>query len=96
MIQLNENPKFPMPALALAAKTADAYSASLWGCVQWVKAADMLLKIGIDETRAEHVLRSKWMRWTRDAYPENPEIWLPTLAHNVRSASDEEWKSIAL
>ena len=55
-----------MTALTIAAKCSDAYSADIFGPVLWVRAAEVLLEMGLDSEEAEAVLRSKWTRWCRD------------------------------
>jgi hypothetical protein len=54
-------------AIALAARTEDAYSADAYTNGEWAKAAAMLLDRGYSEAEAEAILRSKWTRWARDA-----------------------------
>lgn len=52
------------PAQALAAKTADAYSAARYA--SWPACAAYLLRAGFSEREAEAILRSKHTRWAAD------------------------------
>lgn len=52
-------------AVALAAKTADAYSADRY--LNWTAVCAMLVRSGYTEQQAEAILRSKHMRWAADA-----------------------------
>ena len=51
-------------AVALAAKTADAYSMPRYG--NWNAVCAMLLTRGYTSEGAEAILRSKWTRWAAD------------------------------
>lgn len=67
-----------MPALDVAHKSADAYSADIWGPVMWVQAAQMLLEMDFNEQEVEDILRSKLTRWARDAWGD-PATWIGQL-----------------
>lgn len=53
-------------AAAVAARTADAYSADRYGA-EWPKVAAALLRDGWTPRQAEAIMRSKWARWAADA-----------------------------
>jgi hypothetical protein len=71
-----------MRPLKLAAETADAYSADIWGPVAWCEAALMLCDMGLSDDEVRGVLRSKLTRWARDAYSE-PSTYLGVLCQQV-------------
>lgn len=77
-----------LKALTLAAKTHDAHSASCFGSVAWVEAAQMLLDFGLTDEQAEAVLRSKWTRWCRDNFGE-PKYYVAELYRKVATANPE-------
>jgi hypothetical protein len=56
--------KFSAAAAALAAKTADAYSADRYQ--DWTAVALEFLSNGYSEREAEALMRSKYMRWAAD------------------------------
>lgn len=53
---------------AVAAATADAYSAGSFEEGEWEAAAAMLADRGYSAAQAEWILRSKLTRWCRDAF----------------------------
>ena len=71
-----------MRPLRLANETIDSYSAEFWGPVEWVKAAQMLCDMGLDDQEIRGVLRSKMTRHARDAFDE-PSTYLGVLCHMV-------------
>lgn len=75
-------------ALTLAANTSDAYSASAFGSVAWVEAAQMLVDLGLTDEQIEGVLRSKWTRWCRDHFGQ-PEYYVAELYRMVAKATPE-------
>ena len=75
-------------ALRLAANTSDAYSASDFGSVLWVEAAQMLVDFGLTDEQIEAVLRSKWTRWCRDSFGE-PKYYVAELYRKVAKATPE-------
>jgi hypothetical protein len=79
---------FDMRPLALAAATADAYSADAWGPVAWVQAAQMLCAMGLSDDEVQGVLRSKLTRWARDSYGE-PSTYLGVLCQQVMTLKRE-------
>lgn len=78
-----------MTALHLAARTANAYSADLFGPARWLEAAQMLLDYGLSEEQAEAVLRSKWTRWCRDNFGE-PKYYVAELYRMVATKTKAE------
>ena len=58
--------KLPFDPVALAAQTADAYSADRY--TSWTACARLLASLGYDARQAEAILRSKWTRWARDGW----------------------------
>jgi hypothetical protein len=52
-------------AVALAERTADAYSRDRF--LSWTSVAKFLLDYGYSEREAEAIMRSKYMRWAADA-----------------------------
>lgn len=72
-------------AEALAAKTADAYSADVYS--SWAGVAEELLRAGYNATEAEALMRSKWMRWAADSVSASsgvdPRVALEYVASNV-------------
>ena len=77
-----------MPALNVAYKCRDAYSADFWGPVLWVQAAQMLFDMGFDEKEVEWVLRSKMTRWARDDFGK-PSTYLGALYKLARDGRDQ-------
>lgn len=63
-----------MTAKELAEKTADAYSAALYGPVEWTRCARLLQARAYTDREVEAILRSKWTRWAADGSytPQQP------------------------
>lgn len=51
----------------MAHRTADAYSCDAFGPAAWRACCRLLARRGFNAEQAEAILRSKWMRWARDA-----------------------------
>jgi hypothetical protein len=66
-------PKRKFDPAALAARTADAYSAEAFGTVEWERTAAMLADRQFTARQAEEILRSALTRWCRDHYAEDYE-----------------------
>lgn len=77
-----------MRPLVLAAKTANAYSADVWGPALWVQAAEMLCAMDLRDDQVEGILRSKLTRWARDAFGE-PSTYLGVLCSKVMTLRQE-------
>ena len=71
-------------AAQIATLTANAYSADLYGVKRWTEAAQIMIDRGFNLVEIDAVLRSKHMRWYRDANPIFSEkTFIRYLADNV-------------